>query len=162
MSKEKEMRLEPEETRQENREFYRKLTITGIPMVIQQVIAMTLTLADTIMVGKVSEEALAAVGAANQVYFIFGIVLFGIFSGASVLAVHYWGIGDRKTLRNIVGIDYTMCLSLCIPGVALAYFAAPFFIRIFSDDPVVLQLGADYLRMVCFSYIFAGMSFVIS
>ncbi len=50
-----------------NRQFYRKLTIVGIPMVIQQIIAVTLNLADTIMVGKVGENALAAVGAANQV-----------------------------------------------------------------------------------------------
>jgi len=154
--------IPPENLAAENRDFYRQLTITGIPMVIQQVIGMTLNLADTIMVGKVSEEALAAVGAANQVYFIFGIILFGIFSGASVLAVQYWGIGDLKTLRNIVGIDYTMCIVLCIPGIAFAYFAAPFLISIFSDDPLVLELGTDYLRIACFSYIFAGLSFVIS
>ena len=55
--------------------FYRRLTVIGIPMVIQQIISVTLNLADTIMVGKVSENALAAVGAANQVYFIFGVVL---------------------------------------------------------------------------------------
>ena len=30
--------------------FYRKLLVVGIPMVIQQVIAVTLNLADTIMV----------------------------------------------------------------------------------------------------------------
>ena len=147
---------------EEKKDFYRKLTITGIPMVIQQVIGVTLNLADTIMVGKVSEEALAAVGAANQVYFIFGILLFGIFSGASVLAVQYWGIGDLKTLRSIVGIDYTMCLVLCVPGIAIAYFAAPFLIQIFSDDPDVLELGVSYLRIACFSYFFSGLTFVIS
>ena len=95
--------------------FYRRLTVTGIPMVIQQVISVTLNLADTIMVGKVSENALAAVGAANQVYFIFGVVLFGIFSGAAVHAVQYWGIRDLESLRKIVGIDYTMCLVLSLP-----------------------------------------------
>ena len=47
--------------------FYRRLTVIGIPMVIQQIISVTLNLADTIMVGKVSENAMAAVGAANQV-----------------------------------------------------------------------------------------------
>ena len=40
--------------------FYRKLLVVGIPMVIQQVIAVTLNLADTLMVGKVRENALAA------------------------------------------------------------------------------------------------------
>ena len=60
-----------------NQNFYRKLLIVGIPMIIQQVIAVTLNLADTIMVGKVGENALAAVGAANQIYFIFGGTILG-------------------------------------------------------------------------------------
>ena len=142
--------------------FYRRLTITGIPMVIQQVISVTLNLADTIMVGKVSENALAAVGAANQVYFIFGVVLFGIFSGAAVHAVQYWGIRDLVSLRKIVGIDYTMCMVLSLPAIAAVFFAAPFFIRIFSDDAEVILLGTQYLKIACFSYFFSGMTFVIS
>ena len=87
-----------------NQNFYRKLLIVGIPMIIQQVIAVTLNLADTIMVGKVGENALAAVGAANQIYFIFGVVLFGVFSGAAVHAVQYWGIRDIVSLRKIMTI----------------------------------------------------------
>ena len=97
--------------------FYRRLTVIGIPMVIQQVISVTLNLADTIMVGKVSENALAAVGAANQIYFILGVVTFGIFSGAAVHAVQYWGIRDITSLRRIVGIDYTMCMVISVPAV---------------------------------------------
>lgn len=154
--------LTAEQLREENKEFYRKLTVTGIPMVIQQMIGMTLNLADTIMVGKVSEEALAAVGAANQVYFIFSIIIFGIYSGAAVIAVQYWGIGDLKMLRRIMGIDYTMCLALSVPVMLFAYFAAPFLITIFSDDPGVLDLGVNYLRIACFSYIFSALSFVIA
>ena len=142
--------------------FYRKLTVIGIPMIIQQVIAVTLTLADTIMVGKVSENALAAVGAANQVYFIFSVVLFGIFSGAAVHAVQYWGIRDLASLRKIVGIDYTMCLVLSVPTVAVVFAAAPFFIRLFSQEPEVIELGTQYMKIACFSYIFAALSFVIS
>lgn len=142
--------------------FYRKLTVIGIPMIIQQVIAVTLNLADTIMVGKVSENALAAVGAANQVYFIFSVVLFGIFSGAAVHAVQYWGIRDLVSLRKIVGIDYTMCLVLSVPTVAVVFAAAPLFIRLFSQEPEVIELGTQYMKIACFSYIFAALSFVIS
>ena len=142
--------------------FYRRLTLTGIPMVIQQVISVTLNLADTIMVGKVSENALAAVGAANQVYFILGILLFGIFSGAAVHAVQYWGIRDLESLRKIVGIDYTMCIALAVPTIAIVFFEASFFIRLFSDNAEVIVLGTSYLRIACFSYLFSGMTFVIS
>ncbi|MBR5230159.1 MAG: MATE family efflux transporter [Firmicutes bacterium] len=160
--KDADLMMSPETLRDENREFYRKLMITGFPMIVQQVIGMSLNLADTIMVGKVSEEALAAVGAANQVYFIFGIILFGLYSGASVIAVQYWGIGDLKMLRRIVGIDYTMCMVLAVPGTIFAFLAAPFLITIFSDDGLVLELGVSYLRIACFSYVFSGLTFVIS
>lgn len=145
-----------------NRNFYRKLVVVGIPMVIQQVIAVTLNLADTIMVGKVSENALAAVGAANQIYFIFGVVLFGVFSGAAVHAVQYWGIRDIVSLRRIIGIDYTVCLTLSVPAIVFVYFTAPFLIGLFADEPEVITLGTDYLRIACFSYLFSGLTFVIS
>ena len=145
-----------------NRQFYKKLTIVGIPMVIQQVIAVTLNLADTIMVGKVGENALAAVGAANQIYFIFGGVLFGVFSGAAVHAVQYWGIRDVASLRKIIGIDYTVCVVLAVPAIIFVYFAAPFLIGLFADEPEVIELGTKYLHIACFTYIFAGLTFVIS
>lgn len=145
-----------------NRGFYRKLLVVGIPMVIQQVIAVTLNLADTIMVGKVSENALAAVGAANQIYFIFGVVLFGVFSGAAVHAVQYWGIRDISSLRKIIGIDYTVCLVLAVPAILFVYFTAPFLIGLFAEEPEVIRLGTAYLRIACFSYLFSGLTFVIS
>jgi putative MATE family efflux protein len=145
-----------------NREFYKKLVIVGIPMVLQQVIAVTLNLADTIMVGKVGENALAAVGAANQIYFIFGVVLFGVFSGAAVHAVQYWGIRDIASLRKIIGIDYTVCIVLAVPAIIFVYFTAPHLIALFSDEPEVVELGVKYIRIAVFSYIFAGLTFVIS
>ena len=145
-----------------NQNFYRKLLIVGIPMIIQQVIAVTLNLADTIMVGKVGENALAAVGAANQIYFIFGVVLFGVFSGAAVHAVQYWGIRDIVSLRKIIGIDYTVCLTLAVPVTVFVFLTAPGLIRLFAEDAEVVLLGTKYLRIACFSYIFSGLTFVIS
>ena len=142
--------------------FYRKLFKVGIPVLIQQIVSIGLNLVDTIMVGKVSENALAAVGAANQIYFIYSVVIFGIFSGASVYAVQYWGLRDLESLRKILGIDYFMCILVTIPAVAGAFFAAPQLILLFSDEAEVIGLGTDYIRIACFSYIFSSMSFVIS
>lgn len=154
--------VEREQLRRENKAFYKKLTIVGIPMIMQQVIAVTLNLADTIMVGRVGENPLAAVGAANQVYFIISIILFGVFSGAAVHAVQYWGIKDIENLRKILGIDYMMCFLIVIPASVLAYFFPQMLIKLFSDNTEVITLGVEYLKIVCFSYLFTGISFVIA
>lgn len=149
-------------TEQENKTFYRQLMTVGIPVFIQQLIVVGLNLVDTIMVGKISENALAAVGAANQVYFIYSVVVFGIFSGAAVYTVQYWGIRDLKSLRKIIGIDYVMCLVITIPVVVMVFFASPTLMSIFTDDAEVIALGRDYLKIACFSYVFSGMTFAIS
>ena len=149
-------------TPQENKTFYSQLVTVGIPVLMQQLIAVGLNLADTIMVGKVSSNALAAVGAANQVYFVYSVILFGIFSGAAVYTVQYWGVKDLASLRKILGIDYVMWLALTIPVVLLAFFASPVLMGLFTDDPEVIALGGDYMHIACFSYIFSGFTFSVT
>ncbi len=146
----------------DKRTFYRHMLKVGVPVMIQQLIVVGLNLVDTIMVGKVSENALAAVGAANQIYFIYSVLIFGIFSGAGVYLVQYWGIKDLKSLRKIVGIDYVMCAVVTVPVVVMAFFASPFLVGLFTDDLEVIALGNDYMKIACFSYIFSGLTFVIS
>lgn len=147
---------------EDKRTFYRHMLKVGIPVMIQQLIVVGLNLVDTVMVGKVSENALAAVGAANQIYFIYSVLIFGIFSGAGVYLVQFWGIKDLKSLRKIVGIDYVMCIAVTVPVVMIAFFASSFLVGLFTDDPDVIQLGNDYMKIACFSYIFSGLTFVIS
>ena len=60
----------------DRREYYKKLIAIGIPILFQNLVGMCLNLLDTLMIGRLGEEELAAVGAANQVYFIFTVVLF--------------------------------------------------------------------------------------
>ena len=52
---------------EETREYYRKLMLIGIPVLFQNLVGMCLNLLDTLMIGRLGEEELAAVGAANQV-----------------------------------------------------------------------------------------------
>ena len=77
-----------------NKVFYRKMIFIGIPVVFQNLIIIGLNVIDTLMIGLLGEQELAAVGAANQVYFIFTVSLFGLYSGAAVYTAQYWGAKD--------------------------------------------------------------------
>lgn len=144
------------------RGFTRDLLKVAIPVIMQQLIIVALNLADTVMVGNISEKALAAVGAANQIYFIYIDCIFGFLSGAAVFAVQYWGIGDLKTLRKTMGISYTTVIAISIPSMIIAYVWAPQLIEIFASDVDVIKAGTEYMRIACFTYLFAGLTFVIS
>lgn len=142
--------------------FYKKMLLIGIPVVAQNLISMGLNLIDTLMIGKLGEEQVAAVGAANQVYFLFTVMLFGLYSGAAIFTAQYWGAKDIKSIRKILGIDYSVGFGFATVVSVVSFIAAPSIIDIFSDDPAVIGYGTDYLRTVCFSYIITSFSFTIS
>ncbi|MEG1469672.1 MAG: MATE family efflux transporter [Anaerovoracaceae bacterium] len=146
----------------ENKYFFQKLILIGVPVVLQNLISMGLNLIDTLMIGMVGEEQLAAVGAANQVYFIFTISLFGLYSGAAVHTAQYWGAKDIDGIKKLLGMDYVVGFVFASVVTLGAFIFAPQLIRIFSDSPVVIGYGVDYMRIACFSYVFAGFSFAIS
>ncbi|MBR6472626.1 MAG: MATE family efflux transporter [Firmicutes bacterium] len=129
---------------------------------IQQLIIVAVGICDTIMVGKLSEEALAAVGAANQVFFVYVDSVFGFLSGVAVFSVQYWGIRDLKTLRKLLGVAYSMCLAVGVPVTIIGYAFAPQLVAIFSDDPVVVDLGTQYLRICVFTYVLGALTFAVS
>ena len=56
-----------------DKDFYRRLFIIALPIVIQNLITSSLNMLDTMMIGKVGELELASVGIANQYYFLYSL-----------------------------------------------------------------------------------------
>ena len=57
----------------ENKRFYKRLLILTLPIVIQNLITTSLNMLDTLMIGNLGEVQLAAVGVANQFYFLYTV-----------------------------------------------------------------------------------------
>lgn len=141
--------------------FYRKMVVVAIPVIAQNLIGIGLNMIDTLMIGRLGEAELAAVGSANQVFFLFGMVCFGFYSGASVYVAQFWGIKDIKTIRKVIGIDYLVGFGLAFTTFLIAFFIPEKIIWLFSRDTEVIGFGVEYLKIVCFSYIFTAISYAI-
>lgn len=61
----------------------------AIPVSIQQLITAGLNMIDVLMVGQLGETSIAAVGLANQVFFILILFLFGTTSGMAIFTAQY-------------------------------------------------------------------------
>lgn len=145
-----------------NRIYYRKILAIGIPVVFQNFIVIGLNLIDTLMIGKLGEEQLAAIGVANQVYFIFSVSLFGFLSGSAVYTTQYFGAGRRDGVKKMLGISLISSFFLASIFVLITYTFAPEIIGLFSRSRDVILYGTRYLRIACFSYLFCSVSMVIS
>lgn len=142
--------------------FYKTVLTIAIPIVIQNLISIGLNMADTVMIGKLGVDELAAVGTANRLYFVFSSLCFGIYSGASVYVSQYWGVRDIKNIRRTLGIDIILGGGVSLLFTAIAIFFAPQVLGLFSSEPRVIELGTQYLHIVALSYFCTSMSFAIN
>ena len=145
-----------------DKNFYKPMLIIALPVVIQNLISIGLNMIDSIMIGKLGVNPLAAVGIANRVYFVFSMVCFGIYSGSSIFIAQYWGIKDTKNIKKLFGMNLFLgtVLSLSV-SVAVLIFPRQI-LSMFSDDTAVINDGITYLRIISFSYLFTALSYAVS
>ncbi|MGL5151454.1 MAG: MATE family efflux transporter [Clostridium sp.] len=145
-----------------DKQFLRLLLTLALPITIQSFITSSLNLVDNLMVGKLGEEAIATVGLANQYFFIFMLCLSGINAGASVFMSQYWGKKDVKSIYKVLGLDMSIgfIASLVFGGIAI--ICPQVVMNILSNDPIVVELGMQYLRVVGVSFIFTNFTMAYS
>lgn len=145
----------------DNRRFYRKLDNT-IPVILQNLLINSLTFADTLMIGQLGTVAIAAVGLANQLSFLINLFFFGLCTGSSIFLAQFYGSGNEKGMRKMMGL----ALLTGIVGAAVFCLLAVAFpssvLHIFTDDLAAIELGADYLRYIGISFFFAAFTQVFS
>lgn len=141
------------------KQFYWQLLILALPIILQNFITSSLNMVDTIMIGHVGETEIAAVGIANQYFFLFNLIIIGIHSGCSVFIAQFWGQKDKENIRKVLGIGLFASGIVAFFFSILATFCPNTIMMIFSEDPEVLKLGSAYLRVIGISYFFFGLSF---
>lgn len=139
-----------------DKNFLRNLWVLALPITIQSFITSSLNLIDNLMVGRLGEEAIAAVGLANQYIFIFNLCIMGVNAGASVFMAQFWGKKDVPSIKKILGLDLVVGLVVAILFTVGAMFMPNDIMSILSKDSGVVELGATYLLVVGISCIFSN------
>ncbi len=129
-----------------------------VPMALKELVAAFINLLDTVMLGSFGKDVIAAVGIANQWYFLFAVMTFGMCGGAGVFASQYWGAKDVGKVRKVLGINLVLVTLLSAVFIIISLGDPEFIIRLFRKDAAVVDYGARYLRLACFSYFFSGIT----
>ncbi len=135
-----------------DREFFRDMMAIALPVAFQQLVTASLSMIDVLMVGQLGESAIAAVGLANQVFFLLILFVFGVTSGMAIFTAQYWGKGDIPSIRHVLGISLAVSTVVGLAFSLVAVLIPELVLGFYSADPEVIRIGADYLRIVGFSY----------
>ena len=142
----------------EEKAFIREAVLLMLPMILQNFVTFSMSMADTFMVGVLGETALAAVTMANSPFYVMQLMIFGVQSGMSVLVAQYHGRGDQEAINRVMGI--ALFVSTTITGLlAITAFCIPEQImRVLTNNADLVAPGAAYTRYVGFSYFFSAIS----
>ncbi len=138
--------------------IYKSFFWLMIPMALKELVAAFINLLDSVMLGGHGEDTIAAVGIANQWFFLFAVAVFGVCGGAGVFASQYWGANNVGRVRKVLGLNILLVACVTFVFVLPALICPEFIIGIFRKDPLVVQYGSKYLRLACLSYIFSGLT----
>lgn len=132
-------------------EIPRLLVLAG-PMVVAQLLQMSMGFVDTIMVGRLGATSLAAVALGNAIYFPLFLVCAGILSAVSPLVSQSHGAGDADPIGRTVRQAFWLGSLLAVPAIAIMWNVERLLL-LYGLEPSVAHLTQGYLRMVSGAFI---------
>lgn len=146
----------------DRKDHWVKVFAVLVPVTVQNMLGFGVNIVDTLMIGRVGINELAAVGAANQVYMLVYMILFGLLTGGGVFVAQHWGVKDIKRIRQTIGIIYKYVFIMNVVIVIFAELIPAQIIGIFIREDHIVALGVQYFRITAVSYIFMSLSFCMS
>lgn len=138
-----------------DRQFYKKVFLITVPIIVQNGITTFVGLLDNIMVGQVGTEQMSGVAIANQLVFIFNLCIFGAVAGAGILGAQFYGSGNYDGMRNTFRFKLLSGIVLCLVFFGIFTFGGETLIQAFlhegessGDLMATLGYGKQYLMVM--------------
>ena len=148
-----------------DKEYIRKLLKIAIPMMIQNGISNFVNLLDNLMIGRVGTNALSGVAIANQLIFVFYLVIFGATAGVGIFTAQYKGSGDDDGIRHTFQFKIIFNTFLAAVCVAVLAIFSRNLINLFllgegdpADAAETLEIGVKYMNIILISLVPIGIT----
>ena len=141
-----------------NKTFHGELLALAIPLALQNLLNALVGASDALMLGRLNQDSIAAVSLANQISFIMSLFYGAVIGAIGVLIAQYYGKKDYDGAKRFLAMAVRYVGLITVVFLVLAQCIPESLMRIFTPEQELIRIGAGYLRIVSFSYIFAGIS----
>lgn len=131
------------------------LTKLALPIMGTSFIQMAYSLTDTMWLGRASTKAVAAAGTAgNLMWFGSGLILITQI-GLGVSVAQSYGRDDIDAVKKYISYGFQLDIFIAILYSLLLFFFNPQIIGFFNlNDPEVIRMAKEYLRIIAIGLIF--------
>lgn len=138
--------------------FLSAVLALAVPISLQHVLTSLFSLLDVVMLGQVSDVAVASAALGSKLYGVLSLVMSGVGGGVAIFAAQYWGAQDRTGVARVLGAGLRFALGAALPVTALALVAPHWLLDRLSDDPALIRSAGDYLRFVALGFPLAAIT----
>ncbi len=132
----------------------------ALPATGEQLLSMTVSIVDTMLVGHLGASALAAVSLATQWTFMAITLFTAVSTGATALVARSVGAGDWDTANRTVRQSVLVGLIIGLAATALALQFAEPAVALMGAEPEALVQGVTYMRIASSIFVFSALMFV--
>ena len=136
-----------------DKEFWHSILALALPIALQNLLSSSLAMVDNLMIGRLGDIAVGAVGVSAQIAQLVNIFLFGITSGGTIFVAQYWGKKDLQGIRRTYGLVMVCCTAVSLLAAALISAFPEIVLRLYTNSEAIIAEGAKYLRIAAFSYV---------
>jgi putative MATE family efflux protein len=132
----------------------------GIPASVTNIMNSLAMLVTNRALEPYGNECIAAMGIAFKINMISLMTLIGFAFGGQPLFGYAFGNKNEKRFRGILKFAYLFEAGMGTVFAVILYFAAPFLVRFFMSDPLVVEAGTSMIRFMQLSSILVGVPLV--
>jgi putative MATE family efflux protein len=132
-----------------------------IPILLSTFTQIFLSVQDTAFIGRISSNALAAVGSATTLFDIVIQILGAAAIGYQIMVIWAFGKKDLDEVNDLFAQAALLISLLTTVGFVILWFSTPF-LRVITNDPQVISDGELYLRFRAPSLFFSGVATLLT
>ena len=136
-----------------DKNFYVALFPLLIIISLQNLISYSVNMADNIMLGAYSQNALSGAALVNQVFFLIQQAAVVIGDGLVVIASQYWGQKRMEPIRQITGMVLKIAFCLGIFLILLCSLFPGAILGFFTSDTAILSEAGSYLQIIKYTFL---------
>lgn len=137
-----------------DRDFYKSFFQLYIVLVLQNIVTLSVNLADNIMLGAYGEMALSGVTSVNQIQFLYQQILIAFGDGMVVFCSQYWGKKQTEPMKKIMAIAMQFGIATALLLFIVVSLVPGQAMRLFTTDEKIIGEGVRYLHTIRFTYLF--------
>ena len=129
----------PTMTKLQQKVFYQELRSLAVPIGLQNLLIALVGATDALMLGRLSQDAVAAISLANQIVFIMNLFIMSIIGGGGALFAQYWGKNDKTMVKNLFCLILKWAFAVSILFFALAMLVPGQLMRIYTPEENLIK-----------------------